>query len=519
MPLSVFSWLLAISPVVVILILMLGFRWSGSRAGVAGWLVAQLVASLSFGAGPRLLAYAQVKGMLLSLDVIYLIWAALLLYHMANEAGAVGLIGQTLQSLTSDRVMQGLLLGWVFASFLQGLGGFGVPVAVTAPLLVAIGFSPVQAVLMACIGHGWAVNYGSMATSYQTLLAVTGLPGEYLAADAAILLGFSCFACGFLVAWISGGRKAAFRTLPAVLIIGAVMAVSQFFLATNGMWTLGATGAALVGLLAGLVVTRIPAFGGEPATDSLPGRRTILLAFSAYGLMVIMAVLFNLVPPINAFVDQWQITLQFPELQTSLGWVTPAESGRQIILLGHPGAILSLVSVISFFTYKAAGFYKPGAPVRILSNVVRSAVNSSLGIIAMVGMSITMSNSGMTNLLAEGMSRLFGPGLYPLAASFIGALGAFITGSNNTSNVLFGVLQMRTAELLGLSVSLILGAQTTGGSLGSVLSATKVMVGCSTVGLGDNESVVMKPVLLYGIFPIILVAILAMVMSWLGMGA
>ena len=260
-------------------------------------------------------------------------------------------------------------------------------------------------------------------------------------------------------------------------------------------------------------------FQAKSATGSLPGLKTILLAFSAYALMVVMAVLFNLVPSINAFVDQWQITLQFPELQTSLGWITPAEKGRRINLLGHPGAILFLVSVISFFTYKAAGFYQAGAPRRIGSNVARSAVNSSLGIIAMVGMSIAMSNSGMTNLLAEGMSRLFGSSLYPLAAAFIGALGAFITGSNNTANVLFGVLQMRTAELLGLSVSLILGAQTAGGSLGSVLSATKVMVGCSTVGLGDNESVVMKPVLIYGIFPIILVAILTMIMSWLGVGA
>jgi len=97
-------------------------------------------------------------------------------------------------------------------------------------------------------------------------------------------------------------------------------------------------------------------------------------------------------------------------------------------------------------------------------------------------------------------------------APFIGALGAFITGSNNNSNVLFAALQMRTAELLGLDVPLILGAQTAGGSLGSVMAPAKVIVGCSTVGLGDNESVVMGKILVYGLVPVAIVAIAALVL-------
>ena len=131
----------------------------------------------------------------------------------------------------------------------------------------------------------------------------------------------------------------------------------------------------------------------------------------------------------------------------------------------------------------------------------RGAVNSSLGIVAMVGMAVVMSHSGMTNLLAQGLSQSFGKDFYPAIAPFIGALGAFITGSNNNSNVLFAALQMRTAELLQLSVTLILAAQTAGGSLGSIMAPAKVIVGCSTVGLGDHEGVVMRPVLGYGNHP------------------
>ena len=204
-----------------------------------------------------LIGYSQAKAILLTLDVLYIIWTALLLFHIADEAGAVKAIGRAVPRLTADRTMQGLLLGWLFASFLQGMGGFGVPVAVAAPLLVGLGFTPVQAVIMACIGHGWAVNFGSLATSFQTLMAVTNLPGEILAPESSLLLGSSAFACGAIVAFVAGGWKGLLRTLPAVLVLSAVMGVTQHLLVTNGLWTLGATGGAMVGLLVGFVITRI----------------------------------------------------------------------------------------------------------------------------------------------------------------------------------------------------------------------------------------------------------------------
>jgi lactate permease len=169
------TWMLALMPILVVVVLMLAFRWGGSRAGALGWLTAVLVALFFFGAGFELLAVAQVKAILLSLDVLYIIWAALLLFNIAREAGAIRMIGQTLPRLTGDRVMQSLLIGWLMVTFLQGLGGFGVPVAVCAPMLVGLGFSPVQAVAMASMGDGWAVTFGSLGSSFQSLMEVTGL--------------------------------------------------------------------------------------------------------------------------------------------------------------------------------------------------------------------------------------------------------------------------------------------------------------------------------------------------------
>jgi len=522
MELTLLNWLLGLAPVLVVLILMLGFKWGGSKAGALSWFVAILIAMLRFGAGPLLIGYAQGKAILLSLDVLYIIWTALLLFHIADEAGAVRVIGKALPRLTADRTMQGLLIGWLFASFLQGMGGFGVPVAVAAPLLVGLGFTPVQAVVMACIGHGWAVNFGSLATSFQTLMAVTNLPGEILAPQSSLLLGTSSFACGAIVAYVAGGWKGLRRTLPAVLVLSAVMGVTQHLLVTGGLWTLGATGGAMAGLIAGFAITRIPFYRGQPEAGSLPTEitngengkeRSLWVALSAYLVLVVLVFALNLITPVTALLDKIQLTLHFPALQTAYGWATPAETGRKINIFGHPGAMLLYASVIAWFIYKKAGYYTPGAGKRILDKMARGAVNSSLGIVAMVGMAVVMSHSGMTNLLAQGLSQSFGRTFYPLVSPFIGALGAFITGSNNNSNVLFAALQMRTAELLNLSVTLILASQTAGGSLGSIMAPAKVIVGCSTVGLGDHEGAVMGKIIAYGLIPVAWVAVFTLLLS------
>lgn len=515
--LSIWNWLLAFSPVLVVVVLMLALRWGGSRAGGMGWFTALLVAALFFGAGFELLAVAQIKAVLLSLDVLLIIWSALLLFNIAQEAGAIRMIGRILPGLTGDRVMQSLLIGWLMVTFLQGMGGFGVPVAVCAPILIGLGFNPIQAVAMASIGHGWAVTFGSLASSFQSLIAVTGLAGEDLAPHAALLMGISAFPNGMLVALIGNGWKSLKRAFFPVLLLSIVMGGVQYVLATNRLWTLAATGAGVAGLILGFVLVRLPTFRNhsvdrtslQPLEGDQDHGKSIWLALFGYGLLVVLAFVINLVAPVQEFLGQVVFTLDFPEVSTRLGWVTAAGPGRKIDLFAHPGAILLYTCVISLILYRAIGYIKKGAFKGILQRVLRSGVNSSLGILAMVGVASIMLHSGMTYLLAQGLSVSVGREIYPMIAPFIGALGAFITGSNTNSNVLFGVLQQNAAQLMNLSVPLILAAQTAGGALGSVLAPAKVIVGCSTAGLGGKEGLVMRHLLGYGIITIAVVALAA----------
>ncbi|NDJ52702.1 MAG: L-lactate permease [Chloroflexi bacterium] len=509
------NWLLALAPVLTVLLLMLVFRWGGSKAGAAAWFMAVLVALLFFGAGPRLLGYAQARAVLLTLDVLYIIWMALLLFHVADEAGAIEIIGEKLPALTPDRTIQALLLSWVFVSFLQGMGGFGVPVAIVAPLLVGMGFTAVQAVVMASIGHGWAVTFGSLGTSFAALQATTGVSDRVLAPESALLLGVASLVSGAIVAYVAAGWGGLRRALPALIVLSLVMGGVQYILATNGLWTLGATGGALSGLVVGVGISRLPFY--QPAEGAAPlslmgsaraSQPSLLMALAAYGILIVLALGVNLVPALDMLFNAVRVTLMFPELATSLGWITPAGPGRSLSVFGHPGAILLYTSLIAYLVYHRLGYYEDGAAGRIVAKMSKSAVKSSLGIAAMVGMATTMSHAGMTNLLARGLSESVSAGLYPVVAPFIGTLGAFMTGSNTNSNVVFGLLQLETARLLGLSVSLTLAAQTAGASLGSVFAPAKVIVGSSTVGLAGEEDQVIRQMLIYGLIPVAVIALI-----------
>ena len=499
--LTLLNWLLAFSPIAVVLILMVGFRWGGSKAGPVGWLVAMLVAPIFFGAGLDLLVYSQVRGVLLSLYVLYIIWMALVLYRVVDEAGAITVIGQGIVRLTADPTMQLLLLAWAFSAFLQGVAGFGVPIAVVAPLLIGLGFSPVVAVAAVAIGHSWSVTFGDIASSFQALMAASGLPGRALAPWSAAFLGIACFGCGIAAAWTYRRGQSVRKGWPALLLMGATMVVVQAALATSGLWNLAGFGAGLAGLVVGAGVARLPRYQqgadqGATPPETEPDRRSmsLALALAPYLFLIVVVAAAELWPWLHGVLNQVKIQVEFPVLQTSLGWTTPAGTGRTISVFGHAGALLAYVSLAFFIVYRLTGHYTSGVGRRILADTVRSAVPSSIGIVSMVGFAMVMDHSGMTYVLAAGLGRAAGP-LYPLVAPYIGMLGAFMTGSNTNSNVVFAPLQQQAAQLLGISVVIVLAAQTAGGSLGSMIAPAKLIVGCSTAGLAGQEGSVLKKTL------------------------
>ncbi len=516
MELTIINWLLSLSPLLLFLVLMIGKKWSGSKAGLASWLYTLVIAFAFFGANLPLIGYAHFKAVFLAGDVLLIIWMALLFFHISNYAGAVNVIGGALSNLTSNKVIQVLLLSWLFSSFLQGLGGFGVPVAVTAPLLMGLGINPIDAVVMASIGHGWAVTFGSMGSSFQTMMALSDYSGAILAPDTAILLGSASILSGLLIAHIHSGFKAVIKNLPFILFIGIVLGGTQYWLATHGLWTVAATGAAMAALGVTFVLVRagIIRKGEKRSSTTDSDKPSVLLSLSVYLILVLLSFAVNLIQPLNQFLGQVKLTYLFPEIVSNLGWVTPSEFGRTIRIFTHPSMILLIASMIAYVLYSKKNYLNKESRNAILQSVKKSGVKTSIAIFFTVSMAVLMSHTGMITILAQGLSSLFSSTLYPAITPFIGALGAFVSGSNNNSNILFTKLHMQTAQLMGLDVTLILAAQSAGGALGSIFAPAKVIVGCSTVGLAGKEGKVLGKVIRYGVILVTFIAILTMLLAF-----
>lgn len=485
---------LAILPIVIILFLMVGFRWGASRAGGAGYLSALLIAVAFFGAGTEVLAYAHAKAVFLILDVLLIIWTAFLLFRVVDEAGAIQILGDALPYLTSDRGMQALVIGWAFASFLQGVGGFGVPVAVIAPILGGLGFPALTSVVIPSLGHSWSVTFGSLGSSFNALMAATGLTWDTLAAPAALFLGLAGLGVGFMVAHAAGGWKALRRLFVPVMVMGIAMGVGQFLTATGGLWNIGGFIGGMVGLMVGFPLAR--RFRGQEEQEGEVAWGRLLVALSGYGILIILTLCVQFIPRVQEIFSGVVIGWDFPGTETALGFGVDPGPGHQIYLLRHAGMILFTSSLLSYLIFRWARWYEKGALRRILGGTVQRVITSSVGVSSMVLMAVIMQHAGMTDTLARGVSTTIGQA-YPLLSPWMGALGAFMTGSNTNSNLVFAALQMRTADILGISVPIILAAQTAGAALGSVIAPTKVIVGASTAGMAGREGEVMRKMLLY----------------------
>ena len=503
-------------PLLIILVLMVRYRRGGAQAGFTGAVSSAVLGWAAFGADFHVLSVALWRGVILSFHVLYIIWPALILYHVVEASGAIRSIAVGVSSLTRDHILQLLILGFAFSSFLQGVAGFGVPVAVVAPLLIGLGFPPIQATVIPLVGHSWAVTMGDLASSFQALLAVTGLPGRVLGLWTAMFLGISCVVSGFAVAHIHAGFLPIRRCLGAILALSLSMALTQFLLAYTENWILASFGAGMVGLATSLVVAKfsqaeLPSLMGLfPTWPSPWGRRTphrevahefrksemgFNLAFSAYYGLIAIVTVGTLIPPLHRALNALTTTFHFSSTVTSLGWATDS-SYYDLSVFGHPGAYLVYTIVLAWFIYRITGHLDKGSFGAVLRQTSTRGVPTSLGVLFMVIMAMIMSHSGMTFLLAQGAIALAGAA-YPLLSPFVGLLGCFMTGSNTNSNVLFGQLQKDIAFLLGKDPYIMAALQTTGAALGSMVAPAKVLVACATAGLQGREGEVLSVAMKY----------------------
>lgn len=485
---------LAASPVFVVLAAMLFFRLGGQIAGPIGFLTGLLVAGLSFGITPKLFWVSQQKGFLLALFVISIFFPALLLYNTVNRANGIQSIVQALEGLITDRPILLITTAWAFSGLMEGIAGFGLPVAIISPMLVGMGVTPLLAVSAVAVGHAWSVTFGDMGVVFQTLTSVVKVNPHDLEIHAVFLLGVACLLCGLATAHI----LKSLNRWGVVVVLASVMAFVQYLMVALQIPSLAGMFSGASGVIAGIMINKyLTSENGKPAVMPVMNG-TLFSALISYGMLAVIMILISIIPALKSVISTYVWTVSFPEVSTFDGFVTAAVPAQTYRPLLHPGTSILLVTFLSYLYNRRKKLYHDTGVADIVAITWQSSWPAMLGIFSMVGLSSLMDHAGMTVQLAGTLSSLFQSG-FPIISPIIGMIGAFATGSNNNSNVLFGPLQESMATILKISPALIVAAQTTGGSLGSMIAPAKIIVGCSTVGLHGQDGDVLRKTIPYGI--------------------
>lgn len=490
-------WVMAFLPIVVLLLLMIKFQWGAAKAAPVGLATSLFVALSFFKANWGLIAIESAKGIWNAFTILIIIWPAILIYEVTNEAKAFDTFRKGMQGFTQNELLQILAIGWVFVSFLQGITGFGVPIAVGAPLLVGIGVLPLWAVIVPLLAHAWAGTFGTLAVAWNALLFQTGYTDSIISNSIAIwatgFLWIINLTVGLAICWFYGKKEGLKKGFPAVFIIslihgGGQMLVSQF------NQTLAAFVMTCIALGAVIILGKSKLYRDKWCIEDSPmmNRVTkladteesdmkIIEAFLPYIVLTAITILALLPPPINKFLSSWKVGFHFngTEIYSPLSPLT------------HAGTFLLIAGLVGFFFYKNQGRIEKGGGKRIFLRIVKKTAPSTVALVGLIIMSKIMSGTGQTIVLATGAARVLDKA-YVLLAPSIGLLGSFMTSSNMSSNILFGGFQQATSKILNLNEAAILGAQTAGGAIGNAIAPGSIILGTTTAGILGQEGNVLR---------------------------
>ncbi|CCJ51146.1 L-lactate permease [Bordetella parapertussis] len=528
-------WLLAALPIVALIVRMVAMRWTAQQAGTTGIFIASAVAVLAFATPLDTLAVASAKGVWDALFILYVIWPALLLYHVMSHSGGYDALRRGIELMSRNELFVIVALGWVFASFLQGIDGFGTPIAVVAPLLVAFGMRPVYAVAIPIIAHIWAKFYGTLGVGWLATLQVVDIDAATTAStalQAALLISIQAVLGGFTIVWLYG-RWAAIRSgWPLVLVIAAIQGLGQVA-AVYVDPVLAAFLPATAALVALIPLSRWSRYREPDASiverpamldhasrkrvDAEPGLWT---ALAPYGLLTVLALCVSMIDPLHSRLDAVAWGLAFPEVATGLGMTTAAAAQYSALRpFSHPGAYILLTALLTFVVFHRRGYFRKWAeqhgepPARIVPELLQGAVPASIPIIAFLVMASIMKHSGQNLTLAMGIAAVAPAYVFAFLSNAIGILGAFMTSSSTSSQVIFSDVQMRLAQAKGLPVSTILAAQSAGGAIGNAIAPANVVMGASTAGIAGQEGEILRKTLPWTVLAFVLTGVATVLLA------
>ena len=539
------STLMALAPIAVLLGLLVAGQ-SAPRAALAGLAVALAVAIFGFGMPlPAALASAVYGAGFGLLPIGWIVLAAVFLFHLTVQSGQFEIVKHSVAAISPDRRMQALLIAFSFGTFVEGAAGFGTPVAISAALLIGLGFSPLYAAGLALLANTSPVAFGALGTPIITLAKISGIDEMALSQMAGRQLPFfSLIVPAWLVATMSGWRGVV-GCLPAIAVCGGSFAAIQFLTSNFHGPTLVDVVGGLGSLFCLTVFLRfwqpkeIWRFPDEPPADSLAAaprltRRQIAYAWVPWALLSILVFLWG-TPSFrdildgggesrpNALAGISKFSWEMPALHNKIYRTAPvvrlaegedrAAKGEDATYkfnwLSTTGTGIFLAAVLSaiWLRISAAEFARQFADTLLK---MRWAL---LTIACMLALAFVTKYSGSDATLGLAFTRT--GAFYPFFAPLLGWLGVALTGSDTSSNALFGSLQRITAEQLDLNPVLIVASNSTGGVMGKMIDAQSIVVAAVATEQSGGEGRILRFVFWHSVALAALVGLLTMAQAYL----
>jgi lactate permease len=490
------SSLAAAVPVVLLLLLLAVWHVRAHFAALAGLLAAIGIAIAVFGMpAPIALAAASTGAAFGLFPIGWIVINAVFTYRLAVETGTFEEIKTQIAKLSADSRIQALLIAFCFGAFVEGCAGFGAPVAISGAMLLGLGFKPLEAAKLALIGNTAPVAFGSVGIPVTTLATVTGLPVEDLSAMVGRQLPLFSLIVPFWLVAAHVGFKGMRQVWPACLVCGASFGVTQWAVSNyHGPWLVDIVAAvvAMVSLLVLLAFWHPVAAGGtrradpieSPVEKSVPASTHRQLRAWLPWIMLALFVALWKVGPVEKWLKaatpwSWKV----PYLHESVQRMPPVvakpefEKGTyDFVLLAGTGTALLIAALISAL---ALGL-RPAAIARSYWHTLLRVRVSLLTIAIMLALGFTTRYCGSDTTM--GLTFALTGSWFPFFSPLLGWLGVALTGSDTSSNVLFGNLQKVTAEQIGLSPILTCAANSSGGVMGKMIDAQSIVVAQTAIG-------------------------------------
>ena len=526
----------AVLPLLVLFILLGGFRMKAQWASLIALGVSILIALIVYSMPIGQAGDAALEGAAFGLwPIMWIVINALWIFNMTDATGYFAILRRAFNSVSDDPRVQVVVIAFCFGALLEALAGFGTPVAICGVMLVGIGFSPLRAASLALVADTAPVAFGAIAIPITTLAQVTGLPAHDLGAMVGRQTPFLALIVPFALVFMADGRRGVRAAWPAALTAGVVFALLQFVTSnyisiqlTDIVAALGSA-AAVVALVqvwsphtpatGSPTVGQRPAIAGGEAADATferrtmaeqgppPSRRDMFLAFAPY-LIIIVVLGVTSITGITKELDKATNAFHWPGLHVlnAKGKVPTSETFK-LNYLTAAGTWLFVSGLLTALVLRV----RPGQAVRIYWRTIVELRSAIVTVAAVLALAYVMNLSGQTITL--GTWAAGAGGFFAFLSPLIGWFGTAVTGSDTSTNSLFGALQVAAAHKANLSPTLMAAANSSGGVLAKMVSPQNLAIGAAAVGLAGREGDIFRQVIGYSIVFVLLMAVLVLLQS------